>query len=142
MPLSCILLVGIGNQLFQVSAVLCYAKKNNMESVFANWWENELINKDVLSLMKSSAFIINTARGPIVNEVDLQNALENNIIAGAAIDVFSTEPAKNSILFKVPNLILTPHIAASTNEAQIIVAEMVAKQISEYFKSGKIINSV
>ena len=101
-----------------------------------------IMNLSKIKLMNKSAIIINTARGNLVDENDLKDALENNIIAGAAIDVFSTEPAKNSILFKVPNLILTPHIAASTNESQIIVAEMVAKQISEYFKSGKIINSV
>ncbi len=101
-----------------------------------------IMNLSKIKLMNKNAIIINTARGNLVDENDLKDALENNIIAGAAIDVFSTEPAKNSILFKVPNLILTPHIAASTNEAQIIVAEMIAKQISEYFKSGKIINSV
>ena len=101
-----------------------------------------IMNLSKIKLMNKSSIIINTARGNLVDENDLKDALENNIIAGAAIDVFSTEPAKNSILFKVPNLILTPHIAASTNEAQIIVAEMIAKQISEYFKSGKIINSV
>jgi len=101
-----------------------------------------IMNLSKIKLMNKNAIIINTARGNLVDENDLKDALENEIIAGAAIDVFSTEPANNSILFKVPNLILTPHIAASTNEAQIIVAEMVAKQISEYFKSGKIINSV
>ena len=77
-----------------------------------------------------------------MDENDLKDALENNIIAGAAIDVFSTEPAKNSILFKVPNLILTPHIAASTVEAQIIVAEMIANQFVNYFLDNKINNSV
>ena len=100
------------------------------------------MNLSKIKLMNKNAIIINTARGNLVDENDLKDALENEIIAGAAIDVFSTEPAKNSTLFKVPNLILTPHIAASTNEAQIIVAEMIAKQISEYFISGKIINSV
>ena len=101
-----------------------------------------IIDLSKIKLMSKNGIIINTARGNLVDENDLKVSLENNIISGAAIDVFSTEPAKDSILFNVPNLILTPHIAASTNEAQIIVAEMVAKQISKYFNTGKIINSV
>ena len=117
------------------SDILSFHCKPNKDNI-------PIMNLSKIKLMNKNSVIINTARGNLVDESDLKEALENNIIAGAAIDVFSTEPAKNSILFKVPNLILTPHIAASTNEAQIIVAEMVAKQMSEYFKTGKIINSV
>ena len=100
-----------------------------------------LINYNDLKKMKSSALIINTARGNIINEQDLNSALNENLISGAAIDVFSKEPANNNILFNNPKVIVTPHIAASTKEAQIIVAEMIAKQISEFFNTGKIINS-
>ena len=103
--------------------------------------------KPILSLkefksMKNSAVIINTARGNLINEEDLKEALENNIIGGAALDVFSIEPAKNNILFGTKNLILTPHIAASTIEAQIVVAEKIAIQISNYFNKNEIINSL
>ena len=63
-------------------------------------------------------------------------------IGGAAIDVFETEPATNNALFGLENVLLTPHIAASTNEAQIIVAEMVANQFVEYFLNNKVINEV
>ena len=73
---------------------------------------------------------------------NIKLALDKKMIAGAAIDVFSSEPAIDNILFNTPNLILTPHIAASTNEAQTIVAEMIANQISEYFKTGNLINSL
>ena len=101
-----------------------------------------LIYLNELNKMKKNAVIINTARGNLVNEEDLKNALDNSIIRGAALDVFSNEPAKENILFGTKNLILTPHIAASTEEAQLVVAKQIAEQISEYFISGKIINSV
>ena len=68
--------------------------------------------------------------------------MNENLIAGAAIDVFSKEPAKENILFKNPKVILTPHIAASTSEASIIVAEMVANQISDFLLNGKKVNTV
>ena len=92
--------------------------------------------------MNKNSFIINTARGNLVNENDLKTALNESIIKGAALDVYSEEPAKKNVLFGVKNLILTPHIAASTNEAQIVVAEQISIQISDYFITGKIINKV
>tara|TARA_Y100000590_G_scaffold469194_1_gene655451 strand:- start:760 stop:1695 length:936 start_codon:yes stop_codon:yes gene_type:complete len=101
-----------------------------------------LINYNDLKKMKSSALIINTARGNIINEQDLNSALNENLISGAAIDVFSKEPANNNILFNNPKVIVTPHIAASTKEAQIIVAEMIANQISSFFINKEIINKV
>ena len=89
-----------------------------------------------------NAILINTARGGLISESDLKKALDEEIIAGAALDVFENEPAKKNILFGTKNLILTPHIAASTHEAQIIVAEKIALQISNYFNNGEITNSV
>ncbi len=101
-----------------------------------------LINKEHYKKMKPSAIIINTARGNIVEENDLSIALNNNLIAGAALDVYSKEPAKENILFKNPKVILTPHIAASTAEAQIVVAEMIANQICNFLLKGVKINTV
>jgi len=101
-----------------------------------------LINYEQLSKMKPSAIIINTARGNIINENDLNLALNENLISGAAIDVFSKEPANENILFNNSKVILTPHIAASTSEAQIIVAKMIAEQISNFFINKEIINKV
>jgi len=101
-----------------------------------------LIKLDQLKMMKLNSIIINTARGNIIDENDLNKALNENIISGAAIDVYSNEPAKDNILFNNPKILLTPHIAASTNEAQIIVAKMIAEQVSEYLISGNIINNV
>ena len=103
---------------------------------------SSIINTKEINLMKSSALIINTARGNLVSETDLCDALQNNKIAGAALDVFATEPAKNNILFGLDNILLTPHIAASTSEAQIIVAEMVANQFVDYFLNNKVNNTV
>ena len=101
-----------------------------------------LINKEHYKKMKPTTVIINAARGNIVDENDLNNALNNNLIAGAAIDVYSKEPAKKNILFNNPKVILTPHIAASTAEAQVIVAEMIANQISNFLLKGTKINTI
>ena len=101
-----------------------------------------LINKEHYNKMKPTAYIINAARGNIVDEKELNDALNENLIAGAAIDVFSKEPAKENILFSNPKVILTPHIAASTTEASIVVAEMVANQISDFLLNGVKKNTV
>jgi len=90
-----------------------------------------LISKEHYKKMKPTAVIINTARGNMVDEKDLNAALNENLIAGAALDVYSKEPAKENILFNNPKAILTPHVAASTTEASIVVAEMAANQISD-----------
>ena len=95
-----------------------------------------LISKEHYKKMKPTAVIINTARGNIVDENDLHAALNENLIAGAALDVYSKEPAKENILFNNPKAILTPHVAASTAEASIVVAEMAANQISDFLLKG------
>jgi len=101
-----------------------------------------LISKEHYKKMKPTAVIINTARGNIVDEKDLNAALNENLIAGAALDVYSKEPAKENILFNNPKAILTPHVAASTAEASIVVAEMAANQISDFLLNGTKINTV
>ena len=101
-----------------------------------------LINKEHYKKMKPTAYIINAARGNIIDEKDLNDALNENLIAGAAVDVFSKEPAKENILFNNPKVILTPHIAASTTEASIVVAEMTANQISDFLLNGVKKNTV
>jgi|TARA_B100000959_G_scaffold33838_1_gene32167 D-3-phosphoglycerate dehydrogenase len=91
-----------------------------------------MITKEHYKKMKSTTYIINAARGNIVDEKDLNDALNESLIAGAGVDVFSKEPAKENILFNNPKVVLTPHIAASTTEASIVVAEMIANQISDF----------
>jgi len=95
-----------------------------------------LVNKEHLAKMKSSAIIINAARGNMVDESDLNDALNEGLIAGAAIDVFSTEPAKENVLFNNPKAILTPHLGASTAEASIVVAEMAANQVADVLQNN------
>ncbi len=103
----------------------------------------DLIDAAALKKMKPSARIINVARGGIVNEADLAAALEAGTIAGAAIDVFSTEPiTADNPLLKAPNIILTPHLGASTIEAQEKVAEGIARQFATFFEIGMIQNAV
>jgi len=101
-----------------------------------------ILNKEHYKKMKPSSYIINAARGNIVDEKDLNDALNENLIAGAALDVYSKEPAKENILFNNPKIILTPHIAASTSEASVVVAEMVANQISNFLINGTKLNTV
>ena len=101
-----------------------------------------LFTYNEFKLMKPDSVIINTARGGLIDEKDLKKALDENLIRGAGLDVFVDEPLKDSILFGTKNIILTPHIAASTVEAQVIVAEQIANQISDYFNNGKIKNSI
>jgi len=96
-----------------------------------------LINKDKLKLMKKTAFLINTSRGGTINEKDLVEALKNNWIAGAALDVFENEPLKDSPLFECENVIMTPHIGAHTFEAIYKMNMMAAKSIVDFF-NGKV----
>ena len=88
-----------------------------------------LINAELLSRAKPSLRIINVARGGIVNEVDLAEAVTTGNIAGAAIDVFENEPVTESPLFSLPQIVVTPHLGASTTEAQDKAGESIAEQV-------------
>lgn len=101
-----------------------------------------LLNKDAFAKMKNGVRIIHCARGGIVCEADLLEALNSGKVAGAALDVFEQEPAKENALFGHPNVICTPHLGASTTEAQVNVAIQVAEQMSDYLTSGAITNAL
>lgn len=101
-----------------------------------------LINADAFEKMKEGVRIINCARGGIIVETDLKNALESGKVAGAALDVFEVEPAKDNVLFGMENVICTPHLGAATREAQENVAIQVAEQISDYLLDGAITNAL
>ena len=96
-----------------------------------------LINRDKLALMKPTAFILNTSRGGIINEEDLAEALNNDVIAGAAVDVFSQEPPVDNPLFKAKNILLTPHSAALTKECTLRVLQDAIDGISDFCKGEK-----
>ena len=100
------------------------------------------IDKEAFEQMKPGVMIINCARGGIVNEKDLVDALRSGKVGGAALDVFETEPPGSSPLFEFENVICTPHLGASTAEAQTNVTVAVAEQIISYLQTGTIINAV
>ncbi|MHB8846380.1 MAG: phosphoglycerate dehydrogenase [Nitrospirota bacterium] len=101
-----------------------------------------LINKDTIAKMKDGVRIINCARGGIVNEADLFEALKSGKVAAAAFDVFEKEPPENHPLLTLDNFIATPHLGASTLEAQENVATAVAEQIVDYLIAGTVRNAV
>jgi len=103
----------------------------------------DMVNATTIKKMKPGVRIINCARGEVVHLGDLYEALISGHVAGAALDVFPYEPPDPDLpLLKLPNVISTPHLGASTDEAQVKVAEMIAKQIGAYLIDGVIINAV
>ncbi len=101
-----------------------------------------MINAEALSQMKPGVRLINCARGGLVVEADLSAALDNGHVAGAAFDVFEVEPAQESVLFGRDNVVATPHLGASTTEAQENVAVEVAEQIATFLKTGAVVNAL
>ncbi len=101
-----------------------------------------IINASTLKKMKKGALLINCARGGLVDERALKVALESGHLKGAALDVFVQEPAKENPLFGLENVICTPHLGASTSEAQEKVAIQIAEQISDYLLEGSIKNAL
>jgi len=103
---------------------------------------NHMINKEVLSMMKPTAFLVNTARGPIIDEQALVEALKNKRLRGAALDVFEFEPKLVKGLSKLENVIITPHIASARETARNMMAEIAVKNIISVFETGKALNTV
>ena len=101
-----------------------------------------MINKEAIAKMKKGVRIINCARGGLIVEQDLKDALDSGHVAGAALDVFEVEPAESNVLFGHPNVICTPHLGASTSEAQVNVAIQVAEQMSDFLLNGAVSNAV
>jgi len=101
-----------------------------------------IVNAETLAQTKNGVRLINCARGELVDEAALGEALKAGHVAGAALDVFREEPATQSMLFELPNVVCTPHLGASTMEAQENVALQVAEQMSDYLLRGAISNAV
>lgn len=101
-----------------------------------------MINAQVIGMMKKGVRIVNAARGELINEADLAAALKSGHVAGAALDVFAEEPPKNCPLIGLPNVIATPHVAGSTAEAQEELGTQVAVQVRDYLVEGVIRNAV
>src|ERR1700727_573501 len=102
----------------------------------------DIVNARTLALTKKGVRLINCARGGLIDETALFVALKSGHVAGAALDVFVNEPATDSPLFALPNVVCTPHLGASTSEAQENVALQVAEQMSDYLIRGAITNAV
>ena len=101
-----------------------------------------LFNAETFGKMKKGVFLVNCARGGIVVEKDLIAALDGGIVRGAGVDVFDKEPPADWALAKHPRVIASPHIGASTAEAQVNVSVMIARQIGIYLTRGEIVNAV
>ena len=101
-----------------------------------------ILSADALAKTKRGVIVVNAARGGLVDEVALRAGLESGHVAAAGFDVFVTEPAKENILFGAPNFIATPHLGASTNEAQENVALQVAEQMADFLLSGAVTNAL
>ena len=101
-----------------------------------------LIDAEALAACKPGVRIINCARGGLVVEEDLKAAIESGHVAGAALDVFEREPARENALFGLDNLVATPHLGASTSEAQEKVAVQIAEQIADYLLTGAVTNAL
>ncbi|WP_035266922.1 phosphoglycerate dehydrogenase [Ahrensia sp. 13_GOM-1096m] len=101
-----------------------------------------IINAAAFAKMKTGVRIVNCARGGLIVEADLVEALKSGKVAGAGIDVFETEPATENPLFDMPNVVCTPHLGASTSEAQENVAVQVAEQMSDYLLKGAVSNAI
>jgi len=101
-----------------------------------------MINAEILAKAKKGVRIINCARGGLIVEEALKDAIESGQVAGAALDVFEKEPAKENVLFGLSGMVLTPHLGASTEEAQVNVAIQAAEQISDFLLEGTIVNAL
>jgi len=101
-----------------------------------------ILSRERLEKTKKGVRIVNCARGGLIDEAALKDLLESGHVAGAALDVFAEEPAKNSPLFGTPGFICTPHLGASTTEAQVNVALQVAEQMADYLVNGGVTNAL
>ena len=103
---------------------------------------SNILNAEAIAKMKPGVRVINCARGGLVDEAALADALKSGHVAGAAFDVFEVEPATDSPLFNLPNVVCTPHLGAATTEAQENVAVQVAEQMSDYLLTGAVTNAL
>ncbi len=121
------------SNIFQVDKVELYSKADiiTIHTPLTDQTRN-LITKEVFQQMKPTSFLINTARGGIVNEKDLKEALMNNLISGAALDVYEEEPPIDKEMLALPNLICTPHIGGNSYEAVVAMGESAISHLKNY----------
>ena len=95
-----------------------------------------MVNEEFLQKMKPTAYLVNNSRGPVVKQQDLKKALQKNIILGAAIDVYESEPPDDLEFLALPNLIATPHIGGNANEAVLAMGRSAISHLKNYFGDG------
>jgi D-3-phosphoglycerate dehydrogenase len=133
--------VEIGVEKVELDALLARADIITLHTPLTDKTRN-ILGRENLAKTKKGVLIINCARGGLVDEKALREGLESGAIGGAAFDVFAEEPAKTNVLFGAPNFIATPHLGASTLEAQENVALQVAEQMSDYLLTGAVTNAL
>lgn len=101
-----------------------------------------LINKEALHMMKKDAYLINTSRGPVIDEIALVEALQNGVIRGAGLDVYEFEPRLSDGLKELQNVVLTPHIASARESVRNKMSEIVGENIVSFFEKGQALNEV
>ena len=101
-----------------------------------------LFTKKQFKLMRKDSYIVNVARGKIIKEIDLVEALQNNIIAGAALDVFENEPKVEKKLLSMKNVVLMPHAGSATKSARMQMMELACNNLKNFFSNGKLENLV
>ncbi len=133
--------VEIGVEKVELDQLLARADFITLHTPLTDQTRN-ILSAENLAKTKKGVRIINCARGGLIDEVALKAGLDSGHIAGAALDVFATEPAHEHPLFGTPNFISTPHLGASTSEAQVNVALQVAEQMADFLVSGGVTNAL
>jgi D-3-phosphoglycerate dehydrogenase / 2-oxoglutarate reductase len=133
--------VQIGVEKVELDELLARADVISLHTPLTEKTKN-ILSRENLAKTKRGVIIVNAARGGLVDEHALREALDSEHVAAAAFDVFTIEPAKDNVLFGAPNFIATPHLGASTNEAQENVALQVAEQMSDYLLTGAVTNAL
>jgi D-3-phosphoglycerate dehydrogenase / 2-oxoglutarate reductase len=133
--------VELGVEKVELDALLARADFITLHTPLTDQTRN-ILSRDNLARTKKGVRIVNCARGGLIDEAALRDALDSGQVAGAALDVFVEEPAKANPLFGAPGLVATPHLGASTTEAQVNVAIQVAEQMSDYLVRGGVTNAL
>ncbi len=133
--------VEIGVEKVELETLLARADFITLHTPLTDKTRN-ILSKDALAKCKKGVRIVNCARGGLVDEAALAEAIKSGHVAGAALDVFAEEPATENVLFGMENVVVTPHLGASTTEAQENVALQVAEQMSDYLLNGAITNAI
>lgn len=133
--------VEIGVEKVELEELLARAEIITLHTPLTDKTRN-ILSREALAKTRKGVLIVNCARGGLIDEQGLREALESGHVGGAAVDVFTTEPATDNVLFGAPNLVATPHLGASTLEAQENVALQVAEQMSDYLLTGAVSNAL